>query len=84
VRHGGLTQVIFDSEIAEDFGGSLIGDVRARRVGCAGIFRDPDRLDASAGQKSRGGQPGRSGPNHQHVGLEHFHGFLPSMLSARV
>jgi hypothetical protein len=66
---------ILVSEITEDLGGSLIGDVRTGGVGGAGIFRDPVRLDAGAGEKRRSSQTSRPGSNREHAGLEHFHGF---------
>ena len=46
--------MVLDPKVPEDFCSSLIGDVCARRIGCAGVLRDADCFDAGAGQKGGG------------------------------
>jgi hypothetical protein len=59
-----------DAEVAENFEGTLVGDVRPRAVGQPVPFcDDPDR-HAIRGQRERSGRAGRAGADDQDVRVE--------------
>jgi len=61
---------VFDSEITEDFGGSWLVMLCARRVGCAGYFVIAIALTPARARRAEA-VTRMSGPNHQHVVCEH-------------
>ena len=69
-----MAQTVFDAQVPQDFDGSLIGDVGARRISRAAIFRDGDRVYASPSQEGGRGESGRAGANDEYVRFDQFHG----------
>ena len=73
LRHRLCRQFALDTEVAEDFHGPLVGNVRPWTIGGAGIFGDGDRVDAGASQQRRRRQPRGSRTHHKHVCFDCLH-----------
>src|SRR5437870_8545652 len=66
---------VLDAEVTEHLDGALVGDVRARRVGGAGVLGDGYGIHAVGCQERRGGKPGRDRKstrlNSSHVAISY-------------